>query len=145
MAMETNRDEGAGDRRYFIDLDWYHEHERSFAVLISGRLCPASQKKKIAKSENALLKTISQCCSKWEGFITPDMPILEIVFRNLLASGNQPLSLDEIRGNLQQVLTDTTGLRDLSPERLNRILASDKYYGIKALPAVEPEESRTVP
>ncbi|MBE0479592.1 MAG: hypothetical protein IBX68_01285 [Dehalococcoidia bacterium] len=143
--METNRDEGAGEKRYFIDPNWYHEHERSFAVLISSRLCPASQKKKVAKSENALLKTISQCCSKWEGFITADMPILEVVFRILLANGNQPLSLDEIRDRLQQILTDTTGPRELSIERLERILARDDYYGIRAAPAPRVEEPSTVP
>jgi len=124
---------------YFIDLNWYKEQGRSFASLAASRLCPISRKKEKSKSEAALLRTIKQCCSKREGFITPNMPLLEIVFRLLLANGNQPLGLIEIQEQLQQRTGDLSGAKDLSTPKLKRILDNDRYYGLKAATAAEGE------
>lgn len=117
--------------RYFIDMEWYKKQGRSFVELASSRLCPASQKKEKSKSEAALLRTIKQCCSKREGFITANMPILEMIFRLFLANGNEPLALEEIQEQLQR-LNDISGARDLSLPRLKRIIENDKYYGLRA-------------
>ncbi|HUV51693.1 MAG TPA: hypothetical protein VMW64_01285 [Dehalococcoidia bacterium] len=123
--------------RYFIDLNWYQEQGRSFVALATSRLCPVSRKKEKSKSDAALLRVIKQCCSKREGFITPTMPLLEIVFRQLLANGNQPLGLDQIQEQLQKYLGDTSA-KDISLPKLKRIIENDRYYGLK--PAPESEE-----
>jgi hypothetical protein len=122
--------------RYFVDLNWYPEQGRSFAILAASRLCPISRKKEKSKAEAALMRTIKQCCSKREGFLSSNMPLLEMVFRIFLANGNQPLKLGQIQEQLQQ-LGDISGTRDLSIPRLKRILDNDQYYGLRPVPENE--------
>jgi len=141
MTIEQDIDIAEAKLRYFIDLDWYQQQERSFATLATSRLCPTSRKKEKTKSEAALLRTIKQCCSKRDGFITPNMPLLEMVFRLLLASGNQPLELGQMQEQLLKWLGDTTNSRDLSILKLKRILDNDHYYGLRPAPAAEAEET----
>jgi hypothetical protein len=141
MTIEDDRDDGQGQCLYFIDMDWYEERGRSFALLVASRLCPSSQKKKIPKTQTGLLNTIKQCCSKWEGFATPDMPIQEMVFRVFLANSNRPLTLEQIQEKLQMWLGDSSGLRDISVARLKRIVDHDRYYGLKPVPVAEEEEA----
>ena len=142
--MTTEQDMGIDDIRfrYFIDLDWYQQQERSFATLAESRLCPTSRKKEKTKSEAALLRTIRQCCSKRDGFITPNMPLLEMIFRLLLANGNQPLELEQMQEQLQKWLGDTSNSRDLSVPKLKRILSNDQYYGLRPAP-LEEEAKKT--
>ena len=140
--MTTEQDMGIDEvrLRYFIDLDWYQQQGRSFASLAASRLCPTSRKKEKTKSEAALLRTIRQCCSKRDGFITPNMPLLEMIFRLLLANGNQPLELGQMQEQLQKWLGDTSNARDLSVPKLKRILSNDKYYGLRPAPLTEEEK-----
>jgi len=140
--MTTEQDMGIEEirLRYFIDLDWYQQQERSFATLAESRLCPTSRKKEKTKSEAALLRTIRQCCSKRDGFITPNMPLLEMIFRLLLANGNQPLELEQMQEQLQKWLGDTSNSRDLSVPKLKRILSNDQYYGLRSVPLTEEEK-----
>jgi hypothetical protein len=133
-AQDVNAEEI--QTRYFVDLNWYQEQGRSFAILAASRLCPTSRKKEKSKSEAALMRTIKQCCSKREGFISSNMPLLEMVFRIFLANGNQPLKLGQIQEELQK-LGDISGTRDLSIPRLKRILDNDQYYGLKPVPENE--------
>jgi hypothetical protein len=143
MIMNDDRDNGEALCSYFIDMNWYQEQGRSFALLATSRLCPSSQKKKIPKSETALLNTIKQCCSKWEGFVTPSMPLVEMIFRLFLANGNMPLALEEIQEKLQQRLSDSTEPRDLSIPKLKRIIDEDRYYGLRPVTPAEGGEPNT--
>jgi len=140
MTLENDRDNGEAQCSYFIDMNWYQEHGRSFTLLATSRLCPSSQKKKIPKSEAGLLNTTKQCCSKWEGFLTPSMPLLEMIFRLFLASGNKPLSLEQIQEKLQQRLIDSSEPRDLSIPKLKRIIDQDRYYGLRPVAPADVEE-----
>ena len=142
MTTEQDMDTGEIQLRYFIDLDWYQQQERSFASLAASRLCPTSRKKEKTKSEAALLRTIRQCCSKRDGFITPNMPLLEMIFRLLLANGNQPLELEQMQEQLQKSLGDASNARDLSVPKLKRILSKDQYYGLRPAP-LEEEAKKT--
>ena len=141
MVTEQDIDIGENQLRYFIDLDWYQQQERSFATLATSRLCPTSRKKEKTKSEAVLLRTIRQCCSKRDGFITPNMPLMEMVFRLFLSNGNQPLNLEQIQEQLQKWLGDSSNARDLSIPKLKRILENDRYYGLR--PAPSEEEAKT--
>ena len=142
--MTTEQDMGIDEirLRYFIDLDWYQQQERSFATLALSRLCPTSRKKEKTKSEAVLLRTIRQCCSKRDGFITPNMPLLEMIFRLLLANGNQPLELEQMQEQLQKWLGDSSNARDLSVPKLKRMLGNDQYYGLRPAP-LEEEAKKT--
>ena len=117
--------------RWFIDLDWYQKNNRSFLALAQGCLCPKCgerlQEGEISAAD--LLTTIKDCCSKTPDFITGRLPILERIFRLFLASGNQPLGVEE----LGKQLTDWCG-RDTggtSTRILSRLLDSDQYYGLR--------------
>ena len=141
MTTEQDIETGEKQLRYFIDLEWYQRQERSLATLAASRLCPTSRKKEKTKSEAALLRAIKQCCSKRDGYITPNMPLLEMIFRLFLANGNQPLNLEEIQEQLQKWLGDSSNARDLSVPKLKRILDNDRYYGLKPVPL--EEEAKT--
>jgi len=141
MWMENDEDNGDVKCRYSIDTNWYREQDRSFALLAVSRMCPSSQKKKVPKSETAILNALKQCCSKSESFITPDLPLAETIFRLFLANGNKPLSLEHIQSKLQQRFSDISGSRDLSIPKLKRIMDSDRFYGMKPTEAEEEAES----
>ena len=145
--MTTENDRGTSEAQcsYFIDMNWYQEQGRSFTLLATSRLCPSSQKKKIPKSETALLNTLKQCCSKWEGFVTPSMPLLEEIFRLFLANGNKPLALEQIQEKLQERLSDSSEPRDLSIPKLKRIIEKDRYYGLKPVTPTDVGEPNTSP
>ena len=118
--------------RWFIDLDWYQQNNRSFSALAKACLCPECHERLAGKAVSAeeLLAVIRDCCSKKPGFITPKMPILGSVFRLLLANGNQPLNWEELEGQLRE----WRGQACASAEALSRLLSSDQYYGLRQVP-----------
>jgi len=116
---------------WFIDLDWLKQNARSFLPLAQAALCPKCLKQlgegEGGPSVDGLLSSIRDCCSKTPEFITPNVPILESVFRLFLANGNRPLDLEE----LGKQLSERRGAFRTSAEVLFRLLSSDQYYGIK--------------
>ncbi len=122
----TNQD----SPRWFIDLDWHQQNNRSFLALAQGCLCPKCQERLKEKSSAAdLFMTIKDCCSKTPNFITGKLPILESIFRLFLANGNQPLDLEELGRQLSEWRGGDT--YRTSVEILSRLLASDQYYGLR--------------
>jgi len=120
-------------QRWFIDLDWLEQHNRSFFALAQGYLCPkCSQRLKKGREQISpadLLSNIKGCCSKTPGFITDKMPILDSIFLLFLANGNQPLSLDELGKQLNKWRGGDT--YRTSVEILSRLLSHDHYYGLR--------------
>ncbi len=117
--------------RWFIDLDWSQQNNRSFFALAQGCLCPKCHERlRVAEVSAAdLLSAIKDCCSKTPGFISGKLPILESIFRLFLASGNQPLDLEELGRQLVQWRGgDAYGA---SAEILSRLLQRDWYYGLR--------------
>ncbi len=119
--------------RWFIDVEWYDLNHRSFFILVRERLCPkCRQQLKVDKKEVSaakLLTAIKKCCAKEPGFITADLPILESIFRLLLANGNQPLDLEELGKQLSEQRGGDT--YRTSVEILSRLLDCDQYYGLR--------------
>lgn len=116
--------------RWFIDLDWYQQSNRSFAALAQNCLCPKCQKrlKEGEISPEDLVSTIKDCCSQNPDFITDNLPILERIFRLFLANGNQPLDLEELGEQLRE---RHGGIYPISTKVLFRLLGSDQYYGLR--------------
>jgi hypothetical protein len=116
--------------RWFIDLDWYQQSNRSFSTLAQHCLCPRCQErlKEGDISPADLLTVIKNCCSQTPDFITDNLPILERIFRLFLANGNQPLDLEELGGQLRKW---HGGIYPISTEVLSRLLGSDQYYGLR--------------
>ena len=122
----------AGSGRYHISLPRLEQLNRSASHLIAARLttaCPSHGQGSTGLDPMALIREIQEFHSDTPDFIRADMPIQEIVFRILLARGNNPASL----GELHRELTDRWGsaLRPISidQERLRRVLQADTYYG----------------
>ncbi len=131
-----DRDDISTDRvrqRWFIDLDWYQLNNRSFSTLAGERLCRKCRRRLKAEEREIsaadLLATIKDCCSKERGFITFELPILESVFRLFLANGNQPLTLEELSRQLRKWRGGDH--YRTSVEILSRLLANDRYYGLR--------------
>jgi len=122
--------------RWFIDLDWLEQHNRSFFILAQGCLCPKCRERlKGSKKEISaanLLSHIEDCCSKTPEFVTDRSPISESIFRLFLANGNQPLDLEELGKQLGEWRGGDT--YRTSPEILSRLLESDLYYGLRQVP-----------
>ena len=131
MSEEVNDE--LDRERWFIDLDWYQANKRSFSTLAQRCLCDKCLKDlKTDGGEipaDKLLVAIKDCCSKQPDFIIGELPILESVFRILLTSGNQPVSMKE----LGEKLSEWRGGYPSSNagEKLSRLLASDSFYGLK--------------
>ncbi len=125
------------EQRWFIDLDWYRLNNRSFQIQAGGSLCRKCRRRLKKKggeiSAADMITTIKDCCSRESGFISDELPILESVFRLLLANGNQPLGLEGISKQLNE---RHVGSRySVSAGLLSRLLANDQYYGLR--PAAE--------
>ena len=118
--------------RWFIDLDWLQQNSRSFSTLVQSYLCSKCRERlKVEKGEisaDDLLLAIRDCCSKTSGFITDRLPILESIFRLLLANGNQPLDLEELERRLSEWWGGEA--YRISTEILSRLLENDQYYGL---------------
>ncbi len=123
--------------RWFIDLDWYQQNNRSFSTLAQGYLCAKYHKQLNAEekeiSSDELLSTIKDCCGNNPDFITPKLPILESIFRLFLANGNQPSDLEELGKQLSERRRGDT--YRTSVEILSRLLRNDRYYGLRPVPS----------
>jgi hypothetical protein len=123
-------------QRWFIDLDWLEEHNRSFLTLVQGCLCPKCterlKKGKKQFSPAELISNIRHCCSKTPEFINNKSPVLYSIFRLFLANGNQPLSLEELGKKLAERQGGDT--QHTPVEILSRLLSQDQYYGLKLAP-----------
>lgn len=144
--------------RYQLDLNWYEESGKSFAVMSESRMCTDSRSKLGTEVEERVptvdsktgkvvfelkkapfahnpLAHIRDCCSKKKGFIISSLPVMEAIFRLYLMNANQPLDAEEIKQQLEW--TDyTERIRYISIETLERLLKNDVYYGFR--PSEQP-------
>ena len=142
---------------YFIDQDWYQSTGLSFVDVVQSRMCDVCQDRVArgeeeeerhtvydAKTRRASfevrrvpfasnpIKRIREDCSAKKGYISPDMPTLEAVFRIYLANGNQPMPLAHVREQLVDWCPDGQCRWLLVTEaQLERMVAHDQYYGLR--------------
>ncbi len=132
----TIKDEAAverGNSRWAIDIAWLEERGRVFPVMVERCLCAKCRKR--LKSEGkpvdteGLLGAARECSAHSGDYITGDLPIMESVFRLILAEGNKPLDLIE----LGRQLSERRGVDTYrtSSEMLWRLLRNDQHYGIR--------------
>ena len=99
--------------KFHIDLDWWHDNHRDIRVYIRDVLCeecrPGYEDLQDVEEVDMvdantgevsrvdwLWYRLRQCCSGRPDYITPEMPIMDAVFRTLLANGNEALSVQEL-------------------------------------------------
>lgn len=121
-----------GNRRYYVSLSRLEELNRSAVHLIAGRLtaaCPSYGNSASYPDPGSLIREISEFHGDTEDFIRSDMPIKEIVFRTLLASGNDPMFLSDLHHELTVRWSNAVRPIAIDEGHLARVLDSDTYYG----------------
>ncbi|MDO8671442.1 MAG: hypothetical protein Q7O66_08450 [Dehalococcoidia bacterium] len=144
------------DTRYHVDTDWYKQRGRSFEVMGQSRMCPNCKKKLGTETEERVPKidqksgrvafenrkvpfgsnpfvVLRDCCGKKKEFIGASTPILESVFRLLLANANQPLTLEDLKQKLEETGNYTQSGHFISAEVLKRLIDHDQQYGIRPI------------
>ncbi len=127
------------ETKFHIDFDWWQQQKRDIHVYMRELLCDecrATYSSHKGEPEvdwideetgevtqvDGLWHSLRTCCSTKPGFITPDLPILDAIFRTFLANGNQPLSVNELYEKLDH----------RPPATLLRMLtAGQVYLGIR--------------
>ena len=151
-VIESEEEE---DLRYFVDSNWYDDHELSFSHIVNSRMCPQCLARLGEETEERYpvadrrtgkvtyevrrvrygtrpLAVIRDCCSRKSGFINPDMPALEAVFRIMLANANQPMQLQHIREQLREWCPTGRCQWLLVPlEVLRQVIERDHSYGLR--------------
>ena len=146
---------------YYIDQGWYDQNNLSFHDLVLSRMCESCQARSAAGEEEEErhtvydsktrrasfqvrrvpfasnpIKRIREDCSSKKGYIVPDMPTMEAVFRIYLANGNQPMPLSHVREQLGDWCPDgQCRWLQLTDAQLERIVEMDRYYGIRPFTA----------
>jgi hypothetical protein len=121
--------------KWFIDKDWFRINNRSLSILSRGCLCPECLKRfnqdTRSVSDDKLIKSIKDCCSRTPGYISATTPILECVFRIILANGNTPLPLEDIMRQLGERWG--VSIYRVSEPVLYTLLNNDRYYGLSRM------------
>ncbi len=123
------------EKRWKINLDWFHSNQRSAAVLLKDYLCPECAKRLSAKNEpslKTLLSSVESCCSHHPDFLHEKLPILESAFRLFLRNGNRPMTVKELSSKLGEVRFGD--IYRTAPEILTRLLDKDNFYGLQPIP-----------
>ena len=125
------------DPSYAIDVTKEAEESRALGVLLLSHRCPSCKEKlgKVKKTppNQEQIAKIAEWCSKQEGFIRPQMPIQEIIFRIILSEGNKPTKLSHLLSLLTEEWATPMNPKSIDSEDLRKILASDNYYGFREL------------
>ncbi len=130
----TPEDQIADNGRYHIGLARLEHLNRSAVDLIAGRLtaaCPSYGQPPSELDPLALIGEIQKFHADTEGFIRFDMPIQEIVFRTLLARGNDPIDLSDLHRDLTVRWSNALRPIAVDEDQLRRVLDSDAYYGFE--------------
>ena len=128
------------DTKFHIDYDWWQRADRDVEVFLRDYLCPEHQQA-LAEGEGDLAfdfvdpetaevrriggvqQVLISHCARQPGYLTPDNTLVDSVFRILLASGNAPISSNDLSQRLGRPAQ--TILRTLSAPRV--------YKGIRPI------------
>lgn len=120
--------------KYVIDEAWYERQGRSFEYMVQSRVegLEVVAEKSTKKKSKAAAKagTSLEDLARIEGFISPNLPVLEAVFRLLLVHQNKPLEVDQIAQELAEHGIGVMDARVINPVVLARMLDGDFHYGI---------------
>ncbi len=138
MTQEDAPEIAGGDEaeverpKYRIDLEWYEASARSFQNMIESRINEMDQvPPKGAKKRKGGGVPSMVDLAKIEGFVNPDLPLLEAAFRLLLVHENKPMDVEQLGEELAERGVGIRDSRVITPETLVRVLDSDDYYGMR--------------
>ena len=141
LSQEPNAAPEA-DPSYVVDPSKADALNRSLAVLLASRRCADCLEQLEGQGGNMSaeehIRHIAECCSQQEGFIQPEMPMQEIVFRTLLAGGNKPATLSYLHNEVTETWYTPMNPRSLSVDNVKRVLDGDNYYGFARVETAAP-------
>jgi len=128
------QDDGDGkSHSYHIDFQRLIELKRSPGFMLASRLDPdlpySPQGEQDADALQKVVEQIADRSTGERGFIQPEMPIQEIVFRVMLLRRNQPIPLRELHQEVTERWATPVRPISLSQKGLKRVLEADTYYG----------------
>lgn len=135
------------DPLYQIDPGWYRQMGRDLDTVVRERRCYLCRR----QLEEVPLGTVTleehtravlECCARREGYITPETPVLEAVFRVLLAAENRPISLTRIYQALHDWWGGYQTPRVVDLRALRRMLERDSAYGIRRVGRLARQEGQ---
>jgi hypothetical protein len=137
MRQDQGISSTVGEVSYVIDLSRSRQMGRSPEHMLFERRC-AECKARLAKAAELppaerQIREIARCCSRKEGFISTEMPLLEIAFLVLVARRNQPIDLRELYHIVTEEWATPLNPKNITLEGFRRILDNDRYYGFRAL------------
>jgi len=123
------------DTKFHIDFSWWDKQNRDIRIYMLDYLCPECRenldsvrptvKVDMADPETAevtkvdvVWEAIRACCGQRTGYIAPETPLLDGIFRAFLANGNRPLSVRELHELLNRRPPETI-LRVLTKGRVS--------------------------
>jgi hypothetical protein len=121
--------------KFHIDFSWWDKKNRDIRVFMLEHLCDGCRDDVGSLSEvklidmidpetaevtrvDAIWEAIRACCGEKPGYISPDTPLLDSIFRLFLANGNRPLSVVELYEHLDR----------RPPETILRVLTKGRVY-----------------
>jgi hypothetical protein len=125
--------------KFHIDFGWWDKQNKDIRVFMRDLLCAECKERLAAQAGSptvdmidpetaevtkvdVLWEAIRACCSKTPSYLTPDTPMLDGIFRVLLANGNKPLSVQQLHERLDKKPADMM---------LRMLTRGQVYLGIK--------------
>ncbi|MCH8195137.1 MAG: hypothetical protein IIB12_03605 [Chloroflexi bacterium] len=131
---ETEQDDQQQAPKYYIDESWFERVGRSLQHLIESRVTePGDIQDKSAKRRRKKAAVSMADLAQIEGFVNPELPLLEAIFRLLLVHENKPMDVEQLSQELAERGIGIRDARPVDPETLIRVLANDDYYGLTQL------------
>ena len=132
--------------RYFIDLDGADGGHHSLAAPIAWRKCYAcrqgdTDEAVLASDPREHIVQIAKQCSDTADYLLQDTPIKEAIFRVILAGGYEPMTAEQVSGDLTAPWAMSAYLRELSLAVIGKLLDNSRSYSIVQLPDPSPEEA----
>ncbi len=131
---------------YVVDPKMAEAQQRDMSALLLSRRCPDCVDRVLNEKKpptvRKQIRDMSRCCAQKEDFISPNLPLKEIVFRLLLANSNKATSLQDLHWDVTEEWAAPTHPMNLSMEVMKRILDSDNFYCFKETTSKARERSR---
>lgn len=153
--VEAIEQEDSSSNLYALDEAWLEAQGRSLATLIDGRLCPEARSQigqvrevrtpttdasgqvvfavtrtSLGVDAASLMRLLADNCAGSPNYRGARLPVMEIIFRILLANQNVPMSTDQIVETLDDWVRPGDG-RILHQNVIERLIASDDFYGVR--------------
>ncbi|MBI4496571.1 MAG: hypothetical protein HY689_01570 [Chloroflexi bacterium] len=163
MAQQPEREETAAVQHYAIAPEWFPAHQRDFPATVQSRMCPSCQarlgtevEERVPSSDAAgrvvfesrrvrygadPVAVVAEHCATQPAYRNVRLPLMEIIFRLLLANRNRPMTVEEITQQVMEWVRPGDG-RIITPLVIERLLQADDFYGIR--PVEEPRSMRLV-